>query len=68
MIIFLIIWILVSFVILINYVGSENYYENSDRLNLWIEAICFPAFLITMTFLMLGEYIEKIKERKNINE
>lgn len=65
MIVFLIIWILASFVILINYVGSEKYYETSDRANLWIEAICFPAFLIMTTIWMLEDYIEKIKERND---
>lgn len=68
MIIFLIIWTMFSFAFLVNYTGSQKCYENSDIFNLWVYAICFPAFLITTTFLMLGEYIEKIKERKNINE
>ncbi len=68
MITFLIIWTMFSFVFLVNYVGSQKYYENSDIFNLWIYAICFPAFFITISFLTLGEYIEKIKERKDINE
>ncbi len=68
MIIFLIIWTMFSFVFLVNYAGSQKCYENSDMFNLWVLAICFPAFFIAMTFIMLGEYIEKSKERKDINE
>lgn len=67
MIIYLIIWTMFSFTFLTNYVGSQKYYENSDAFNLWIYAICFPAFFIIMTFLMLGEYIEKLKERGDKN-
>lgn len=67
MIIFLIIWIMFSFTFLTSYVGSQKYYENSDIFNLWVYAICFPAFLITMSFLILGEYIEKLKERGDKN-
>lgn len=67
MITVLIFWTLFSFIFLISYVGSQKYYENSDIFNLWINAICFPAFLITFTVLSIGEYIEKIKERGNNN-
>lgn len=68
MIIFFIIWTMFSFIFLSNYVGSQKYYENSDIFNLWIEAICFPAFLIASTILVLGEYLEKIYRRGDCNE
>lgn len=67
MIIFLIIWTMFSFVFLVNYTGSQKCYENSDILNLWVYAICFPAFLIVTTILMIGEYIENLKERGDKN-
>lgn len=58
----LIIWTICSFLFLLNYSGSQKQYENSDKFNLLIYALCYPAFLITVIALVI---IEKIEERGN---
>ncbi len=62
MIILLILWTLLSFIFLINYSSNGKCYENTDNFNLFILALCFPAFVIVVVLLWIIENIEKLKK------
>lgn len=64
MIRFFILWVIFSFSFLIGYSSSDEVYENSNECNLFILALCFPAFLIVSIFLYVGEIIKNKNWRK----